>query len=220
MRLIRLIVCAIPVAALMMHSRGEAQSTANPAKTNEEIPPIAVPSGSPQLPDVSQLDEVFKQNSLGQKGDEFRRHVEWRRLQNQVVNDPAVVAAKKAAEATHTDLEKRERLSDYYNIYYKRMEALAETPDMKAALDGLKAAHLGMLVQSRVRPTPTPSPTATPTPSPAAPAVQIEPPLPSAAPAPTDAPVPSPNILPTPIPSAAVVPSPAASPSPTATAAP
>jgi hypothetical protein len=223
MRSIRLIVCTIPVAGLMTLSQGVAQSTVNPAKTNEEIPPIAVPSASPQLPDVSQLDEVFKQTSLGQKGDEFRRHVEWRRLENQVANDPAVVAAKKAAEAAHTDLEKRKRLSDYYNIYYKRMEALAETPDMKAALAGLKAGHLGMLAQPRVRPTPTPSPTATPTPSPIAPAVHIEPPLPSAAPAPSPAaagPAPSPNILPTPIPAAGVIPSPGTSPSPTPTAAP
>ena len=220
MRLIRLIVCAIAVPVLVAHTQGVAQSTVNPAKTNEEIPPIPTPSISPQLPDVSQLDEVFKQNSLGQKGDEFRRHVEWRRLENQVINDPAVVAAKKAAEHAHTDLEKRKRLSDYYNAYYKRMEALAETPDMKAALDALKAVHLGMLAQPHVRPTPTPSPTATPTPPPVAPAAHIEPPLPSPAPAPTAAPVPSPNILPTPIPPAGVIPSPSTSSSPTATAAP
>jgi len=220
MKLVPLIVCAIAGAALVTHGQDVAQSTINAARTNEEIPPIATPSGSPQLPDVSQLDEVFKQTSLGQTGDEFRRHAEWRRLQNQVANDPAVVAAKKATEHTRTDIEKRKRLNDYYNIYYKRMEALAQTPDMKAALDELKAVHLGILAQPRVRPTPTPSPTATPTPSPVAPAVHIEPPLPSAAPAPTAAPAPSPNILPTPIPSPAVVPSPGASPSPAPTAAP
>ena len=151
-------------------------------KANPAILPTPIPEKSPELPELSQLDEIFKQTSLGKTADEYRMHVEWRKLQNQVANDPAVVAAKKTAASARTDLEKRKLLGDYYKIYYERMQALAATPEMKAALDGFKAGHLGMLVQPRVRPTPSPAPSATPVPSatPAkGPVPAVEPPLPS-----------------------------------------
>ena len=50
------------------------------------------------------------------------------------------------------------RLRAYYNIYYAHMRALASTPDVKAFLDGKKAAALESLAQHRVRPEPTPRP--------------------------------------------------------------
>jgi hypothetical protein len=53
-------------------------------------------------------------------------------------------------------LEKRKRLNNYYEIYYQRMSALATTPELKLALQGLKDVHQGMLAQPRVRPSPTP----------------------------------------------------------------
>src|SRR5262249_1215552 len=86
-------------------------------------------------------------------------------LKNQTVNDPAVQAAKAFAQAARTDLEKRNRLRDYYNIYYERMSALATTPEIKLALQALKTSHQGILDQPRVRPSPTPE-CATPTPTP------------------------------------------------------
>jgi hypothetical protein len=183
MKLIRLFVCAIAGAALMARGQDAAQSTVDlHAKGNQENPSAATPAISPALPELSQLDEIFKQTSLGKTADEYRMRVEWRKLQNQVANDRSVVAAKKAAASARTDLEKRKRLGDYYKIYYERMQALAGSPEMKAALDGFKAGHLAMLVQPRVRPTPspassaTPPPSATPTGSPIEP---VEPPLPS-----------------------------------------
>ncbi len=120
------------------------------------------PNG-PNFPEISQLDEAFKQRSLGKEVDERRLHIEWRQLKNQVVNDPEVVAAKAAAQAARTDLEKRNRLRDYYNVYYERMSALASSAEMKLALEGLKTSHLGRLSQPRVRPStddslPTPGP--------------------------------------------------------------
>ena len=88
------------------------------------IPPSAVelippPAGTPALPapsmpDLSQLDQIFKQTLPGKEAAEYRAHVEWRELKNRTVNDPAVVAAKAAAEAATTDLEKRNRLRIYY----------------------------------------------------------------------------------------------------------
>jgi hypothetical protein len=77
-----------------------------------------------------------------------------------------VQAAKKYAQAARTDLEKRKRLSDYYEVYYQRMSALATTPELKLALQALKDGHQGILAQPRVRPSPTPEPSGTPSPTP------------------------------------------------------
>jgi hypothetical protein len=185
MKLISLFVCAIAGAALMTRGQDAAQSTVDlRTKASPENLPTPLPANSPELPELSQLDEIFKQTSLGKTADDYRTHVEWRKLQNQVANDPAVVAAKKTAASARTDLEKRKRLGDYYKIYYERMQALAATPELKAALDGFKAGHLGMLLQPRVRPMPTPSPAPAATPAPSAtsagsPVPAVEPPLPS-----------------------------------------
>ena len=129
--------------------------------------PSPEPNG-PDVPELSQLDEAFKQPSLGKEGDERRLHIEWRQLKNQVVNDPEVRAAKATAQAARTDLEKRNLLRDYYNIYYQRMSALASSAEIKLALNALKTAHQNQANQPRVRPTPTPegyTPTPAPTPA-------------------------------------------------------
>jgi len=102
---------------------------------------------------------------LGKDADEQRLHIEWRQLQNQMVNDADIVAAKRAAESARTDLEKRQRLRDYYELYYGRMRVMARSAEMKNALDQLKIAHVSQLTQARVRhetdsdlPTPSPTP--------------------------------------------------------------
>ena len=129
--------------------------------------PSPEPNG-PNLPEISQLDQTFsKPKSLGKEADALRIQVEWRQLKNRIVNDPAVQTAKAYAQAARTDLEKRKRLRAYYDIYYERMAALATTPEIKLALQDLKASHQGVLAQPRVRPSPTPE-GATPTPTPSA----------------------------------------------------
>jgi hypothetical protein len=117
---------------------------------------VATPGAN--VPELSQIDEVFKQTSLGKEADDRRLHVEWRKLSNQAANDPSVMAAKKTAEAARTDLENRERLRVYYTRYYDQMRTLASTPEVKAAIDSLKTGHLSSLNQPRVRPLPSPSP--------------------------------------------------------------
>src|SRR5438067_1841129 len=118
-----------------------------------------------KVPERAQIDEIFKETSLGKEADERRLHIEWRQLQNEVVNDVDVVAAKRAAETARTDLEKRDRLRDYYDLYYGRMRVLARSAGMRNALDQLKMAHVSQLTQARVRhetdselPTPSPTP--------------------------------------------------------------
>jgi hypothetical protein len=118
-----------------------------------EPAPSPVPETSPNstLPELSQLDETFKQSSLGKEADERRMHIEWRQLANRMTNDPDVIRAKKSADEARTDLEKRERLRAYYNLYYGRMRALASGEQMKRALDAVKEEHLTHINQPRVR---------------------------------------------------------------------
>jgi hypothetical protein len=125
------------------------------------------PAAAPQatVPERAQIDEIFKQTSLGKEADERRLHIEWRQLQNQVVNEPDIVAAKRSAESARTDLEKRQRLRDYYDLYYGRLRVVARSAEMKTALDQLRIAHLSRTTQARVRhetdsdlPTPSPTP--------------------------------------------------------------
>jgi hypothetical protein len=108
---------------------------------------------------LSELDAAFQKSPLAQAAEQQRLHLEWRQLQNRVANDPAVVAAKEATTRTKTDLEKREKLRAYYNIFYAHMQALASAPDVKKYLSDQKGAAIASLAQPRVRPTPTPRPT-------------------------------------------------------------
>src|SRR5207302_485579 len=87
-----------------------------------------------------------------------RLHIQWRQLKTQVANDPQVRAAKASAQAARTDLERRNRLHNYYDIYYGRMSALASSPELKVTLGAMKSAHLDSLAQPRVRPSPSASP--------------------------------------------------------------
>jgi hypothetical protein len=169
MRIYGLIVSATLLgAALMLHGQDAAPPSVDLYEGQDQLEPTpsTVSPNGPELPEISQLDQTFsKPRSLGKEGDEARVHVEWRQLKNRTVNDPAVQAAKAFAQAARTDLEKRNRLRNYYNVYYERMSALATTPEIKLALQALKTSHQGMLAQPNVRPTPTPE-GATPTPTP------------------------------------------------------
>ena len=130
------------------------------------ITPSPPPNG-PELPELKQLDETFKPPSLGAAADGTKVLVEWRQLRNRTVNDPEVQAAKAFAQAARTDLEKRNRLHEYYSIYYQRMSALTTSPEIKLALEAFKGNHQSLLAQPRVRPSPTPE-GATPSPTPSA----------------------------------------------------
>ena len=170
MKIFRVIISAALVAVLLrLHAQDAAPPSVDLYEEQDQLEPTPspVPPNGPELPEISQLDQTFKQpRSLGPQGDEARVHVEWRQLKNRTVNDPEVRAAKAYAQAARTDLEKRNRLRNYYNVYYERMSALAGTPEIKLALQALKTSHQGLLDQPRVRPTPTPEGfTPTPTPS-------------------------------------------------------
>jgi hypothetical protein len=177
MRIYGLIVSATLIGmALMLHGQDAAPPSVDLYEGQDQLEPTPspIPPNGPELPEISQLDQTFsKPRSLGKEADAARVHVEWRQLKNRTVNDPEVRAAKAYAQAARTDLEKRNRLRNYYHIYYERMSALATTPEIKLALQGLKSSHQGLLAQPRVRPTPdtsTPTPTPSGTPAPKKPA--------------------------------------------------
>jgi hypothetical protein len=164
-------------ASLTIHAQDAAPPSVDLYSGEKQPEATAVPSSEPngpELPEISQLDQTFsKPKSLGKEADALRVHIEWRQLKNRTVNDPAVQMAKAYAQAARTDLEKRERLRAYYEVYYQRMSALATTPEIKLALQQLKATHQYLLAQPRVRPSPTPegaTPTPTGTPAPKKPA--------------------------------------------------
>jgi hypothetical protein len=124
------------------------------------ITPTPIPElNGPNLPELPQLDEAFKPKSLGKEVDERRIHIQWRQLKNRVENDPQVRAAKASAQAARTDLERRNRFHNYYDVYYARMSALASSPELKVALEAQKSAHVSSLAQPNVRPSPSASPT-------------------------------------------------------------
>ena len=156
-------------ASLTIHAQDAAPPSVDLYSGQNQPEASATPSSEPngpELPEISQLDQTFsKPKSLGKEADALRVHVEWRQLKNRIANDPAVQAAKAYAQAARTDLEKRNRLHAYYDVYYERMAALATTPEIKVALQVLKATHQYLLAQPRVRPSPTPE-GATPTPTP------------------------------------------------------
>jgi cell division septation protein DedD len=160
MRLIFLMTCAVIFgAAIFLHAQ-EAADVDLAAKRKSPSPESA--RAQPEkLPELSQLDEVFKQTSMGKAADAQRLRVEWRQLQNKVVNDPDLIATKHAAEAARTDFEKRELLRAYYKSYYARIRRLAMSAELKQYVNAMEATHLGLTAQSRVRPSPTAAPVQT-----------------------------------------------------------
>jgi hypothetical protein len=164
-----IILAALIITTLIMHGQDAAPPSVDLYSGQNPPEATATPSSGPngpELPEISQLDQTFsKPKSLGKDADALRVHVEWRQLKNRIANDPEVQTSKAYAQAARTDLEKRNRLSAYYDIYYERMSALATTPEIKLALHDLKTSHQGLLAQPRVRPSPTPEGT-TPTPTP------------------------------------------------------
>lgn len=128
----------------------------NSAPTSPHLP--NVPALNKAVPALSELDAAFQKSPLAREAEEQRLHLEWRQLQNRAANDPEVMAAKAATKTANTDFEKRVRLRAYYNVYYAHMRALASSADVRAYLDGKKAAVLESLAQHRVRPEATPRP--------------------------------------------------------------
>ncbi len=164
---------ATPQSSAASAKAGDSTPAPLPTPAADLIPnpanaPSADQAAPPNLPDISALNQVFENTSLGKEADQYKAHLEWRQLQNRVQNDPDIVAAHEHAEAAKTDLEKRNRLRAYYQLLFARMRALAPSPATADYLADQRDRHLALMDQPRVRPTPfvspTPAPSASPTP--------------------------------------------------------
>jgi len=122
-----------------------------------DILPLSERVASPAPPgakvsNLPQLDEGFKASPVNAAAEANRRQFEWRELRNRVANDQDLKAKLKLAETASTDLDRRKLLRSYYEAYFRRMDALAATPEMKVFLQDQKTRALASLAQPRVRP--------------------------------------------------------------------
>ncbi len=154
-----LVAASMPMMAASVFAQAAVSSSANPQENaTPQISPTPPPSEgpAPRIPSLDELDQAFKQSSLGKAADEARLHAQWRELSNRFINDRDLVEARAHAGRAKTDLEKRHRLRTYYTMLYDRMRAQAGSQDLKSYIDTHKAQHLALLAQNRVRPSPTP----------------------------------------------------------------
>ena len=120
------------------------------------IPPniLPAPDSLPKIPaaqELQQLNEFFKKTSLGKVADEHRLHLQMVALETRIRNDQDLHALKATALKAPTDLERRHWLKSYYELYFKKLRALATTPDLKAYLDAQEATRKLSLLQPKVR---------------------------------------------------------------------
>ena len=157
-------------------------STHPQASATPQISPTpSIEESAPRIPEIDELDQAFKQTSLGKAADESRLRAQCRELSNRIINDPELVAARTKADKMKTDLAKRQQLRLYYTMFYDRMRAQAASPELKNYIDTRKTQHLGSTAQNRVRPSPGPAATPKARPKVEAPKVKAtvpEPPLP------------------------------------------
>ena len=166
-----LIAASVPMIAGSLFAQAAVSSSTNPQEsaTPQPSPSVSESEGvAPRIPAIDELDQAFKQSSLGKAADEARLHAQWRELSNRIMNDRDLVEARANAGRAKTDLVKRQRLRAYYTMFYDRMRALAGSPELKSYIDTHKTQHLALLAQNRVRPSPAPAaaPAATASPKP------------------------------------------------------
>jgi hypothetical protein len=131
-------------------------SATAPVEPPSLIPPNILPAPNalpkmPGAPELEMLNSFFKNTSLGKAADEHRLHLQMVALETRIRNDEDLHALKASALRAPTDLERRDRLKAYYELYFRKLRALASTPDLKAYLAAEGAAHELRLLQPRVR---------------------------------------------------------------------
>ena len=154
-----LVAASMPMMAASVFAQAAVSSSTNPQESaTPQISPAPpqTEAPAPRIPALDELDQAFKQSSLGKAADEARLHAQWRELSNRFINDPDLVEARAHAGRAKTDLEKRHRLRAYYTMFYDRMRAQAGSPELKNYIDTHKTRYLALLAQNRVRPSPAP----------------------------------------------------------------
>ena len=154
-----LVAASMPMMAASVFAQAAVSSSTNPQESaTPQISPAPpqTEAPAPRIPALDELDQAFKQSSLGKAADEARLHAQWRERSNRFINDHDLVEARANAGRAKTDLEKRHRLRAYYTMFYDRMRAQAGSPELKNYIDTHKTRYLALLAQNRVRPSPAP----------------------------------------------------------------
>ncbi|MBA3831183.1 MAG: hypothetical protein H0X34_04690 [Chthoniobacterales bacterium] len=135
-----------------------ASPTIAPIEPPSLIPPNSLPGPdaaslplAPAAPELQQLLDLFKKSSLGKTADEHRLHIQMAELETHIRNDEDLHQLKRSAQGGGTDLERRHWLRAYYELYYRKLRARAETPELRDYLAAQAASHELTLLQPRVR---------------------------------------------------------------------
>src|SRR6202162_4757069 len=110
MRILRGIVAIIATSVVFSLSAQVATDSGLQSTTTTRSAPPPGTAAEPTIPERSEIDEIFKQTSLGKEADERRLHLEWRQLANRIVHDPVPLAAKRDRVDADTDFGKPQRL--------------------------------------------------------------------------------------------------------------
>src|SRR5437868_11276456 len=143
-----LIAASMLLIAASLFAQAAVSSSTNPQESPApQISPTPPQNEgpAPNIPAIEELDQAFKQSSLGKAADEARLHAQWRELSNRIINDRDLVEARANAGRAKTDLVKRQRLRVYYTMFYDRMRAQAGSAVLKSYIDTRKNQQQALL---------------------------------------------------------------------------
>src|SRR5207244_7037296 len=112
-----LVAASMPMMAASVFAQAAVSSSTNPQESPApQISPTPPQNEgpAPRIPAIEELDQAFKQSSLGKAADEARLHAQWRELSNRFIHDRDLVEARARAGKAKTDLEKRQRRPAHY----------------------------------------------------------------------------------------------------------
>src|SRR2546430_1151379 len=92
-----LITASMPMMAASVFAQAAVSSSTNPQETaTPQISPAPpqYEGPAPRIPSLDELDQAFKQSSLGKAADEARLHAQWREGFNRFIYDPCLVGGR------------------------------------------------------------------------------------------------------------------------------
>src|SRR2546423_7052168 len=103
----------MPLITASLFAQAAVSSSTNPQKSPApQISPTPPQNegSAPRIPAIEELDQAFKQSSLGKAADEARLHAQWRELSHPIINDRGMGGAPADAGKAKTDLGKHPRI--------------------------------------------------------------------------------------------------------------
>src|SRR2546430_16189392 len=104
-----LIAVAMRIATTSLFAQAAVSSSTNPQESPApQISPTPPQNEgpAPRIPAIEELDQAFKQSSLGKAADEARLHAQWREVSNRLIHDPDFVEARAKSSKGKTEFGK------------------------------------------------------------------------------------------------------------------